>query len=164
MQYTVVLAGLFSLALVTAPVVQPAPQHLDPVGSYAIVTADEEGMPLAGTLTVRAGADGEFVGQFAATGSTEPVPVLQVTTNGRHLMAFLETGSGLGVTWLERQEDGTFTGSWHVVGAGIRVTATKRSGRSSARGGARELTVRERGTTIRPVFPVFAVGPLARAT
>jgi hypothetical protein len=96
-----------------------------------VSTADEDGIPLAGTLVVRAGEAGGYLGEFSAADG-DVVPVLQVTTNGSHLMAMIETGVGPAVVWLQRQDDGAFTGSWHPLGAGINVKATKRTGRPVA--------------------------------
>jgi hypothetical protein len=98
---------------------------INPVGSYTVGTISEEGVPLNGTMTIRANAtgyDGEFV---ATTGDT--VKMLQVTTNGQHMMAVFEAAGGLAVTWLQRQSDGAFTGSWHQLGPGINVKVTKKT-------------------------------------
>jgi len=125
MKFSVALLGVLALSALPQSSGQ-APQVISPVGEFTVATADEGGAPLSGTLTIRAAENGQFVGEFVAA-SGEVVPVRQVASNGRHLMAMVETGVGLAVTWLERQDDGTFAGSWHQLGAGIRVTATRKA-------------------------------------
>lgn len=100
---------------------------INPSGSYAVATVDEEGTPLSGTMTVQASGAG-YTGQFVAA-SGDTIKMLQVTTNGQHMMAVFETGNGMAMTWLQRQPDGTFTGSWHPLGPGINVKATKKTDR-----------------------------------
>jgi hypothetical protein len=125
MKFMLALLGLSGLGLVVAQQDATPPQVLDPVGSYLVATADEGGTPLRGTLTIEAGEAGEYTGRFLGPDG-EIVPVHQVTTNRRHLMAIIETGAGMAVTWLQRQPDGNLTGTWHLLGDGIRVTATRR--------------------------------------
>jgi hypothetical protein len=88
-----------------------------------VTSTDETGAPVTGTLTVRA-AEGGYVGEFVSEDGT--VPFLQVTTNGQHFMGILDLTDYLAVTWLQRQEDGTFKGTWHQLSPGIPVTATKK--------------------------------------
>lgn len=52
---------------------------INPVGSYAVATVDEEGAPLSGTFVVRASGAG-FSGEFVS-GTGDTIPVMQVTTN-----------------------------------------------------------------------------------
>lgn len=125
MKLAFALVAAFAVAAPVARDLQSPATPLDPVGSYTVATADESGVPLRGTLTIEAAERGEYTGRFLGPDG-EVVPVPQVTTNGRHLMAIVETGAGLAVTWLQRQPDGTLTGTWHLLGEGIKVTATKR--------------------------------------
>jgi hypothetical protein len=95
---------------------------LNPVGSYLVNTSDEMGTPLTGTLTIRA-VDGGYVGEFLAEDAA--VPFVQVTTNGKHLMAIVDLTDYLAVTWLQLQEDGSYSGTWHQMSPGIAVSARK---------------------------------------
>jgi hypothetical protein len=101
-----------------------APAAINPVGSYQISTLDENGTPLSGTLVVRA-ANGNYAGEFVAPAG-DSVPILRVTTSATHLMMVLETGSGPAMAWLEKQADGTFTGTWHLLMPGIGVKAIRK--------------------------------------
>jgi hypothetical protein len=95
---------------------------INPVGSYTVTSTDDTGTPLAGTLTIRA-TDGGYTGEFVS-GETL-VPFVQVTTNGTHMMAVIDLTDYLAVTWLQLQEDGSFSGTWHQMSPGIAVTAKK---------------------------------------
>lgn len=99
------------------------PPPINPVGTYTVSTANEQGSPLSGRMTVRA-TNGNYSGEFVSADG-ETVPMRQVTTSASHMMAVLETGNGVAVTWLERQDDGTFTGTWHPLMPGINVKVTK---------------------------------------
>lgn len=95
---------------------------INPVGSYVVNTTDDTGTPLTGTLTIRAVAGG-YAGEFVAADSV--VPFMQVTTNGKHIMAIVDLTDYLAVTWLQLQEDGTYSGTWHQMSPGIAVSAKK---------------------------------------
>lgn len=115
---TLVMTG----ALVGTDAQTPTP--INPVGSYQVSTMDETGVPLSGTLTVRA-ANGNYTGEFVSEDG-ESVPVHQVTTSGSHFMMAMETGNGPAMAWLEKQADGTFRGTWHPLMPGIGVKAVKK--------------------------------------
>lgn len=100
------------------------PSPINPVGTYQVTTASEEGTPLAGTLTIQA-ANGNYSGQFVST-TGETVPLRQVTTSASHVMMAFDSSTGLAVAWLERQADGTFTGSWHPLTTGINLKVVKK--------------------------------------
>ena len=101
---------------------------MDPVGRYAVSTLSDTGAPMQGTLTISATPAGEFKGQFEATGSTVPVPVLSVAVNANQLLAVLQTGSTLALVYVEQAADGTFRGTWHKMGDGIAATLVKAKG------------------------------------
>jgi len=131
MRYVMAAAGLVALTTIQAGAgsSQP-PQVIDPTGTYTVRSTTDDGTPFEGTLTVRAAETG-FDGVFEST-ATGPLVVRQVTTNRGYLMAIFESPNGLAMSWLERQADGTFRGTWHELGAGFGVTATKRAGEFEA--------------------------------
>jgi len=117
------LVALAALAAGGFNAVAQTPDPVNPVGTYVVSTLTEEGSPLSGTLTVRA-ANGNFTGEFSSdAGGT--IPIRQVTTSATHMMAAFDSGESLAVAWLERQPDGTFTGSWHTLMPGVNVKMTK---------------------------------------
>lgn len=115
----VVLAGVVA-GRFTAVAQTPAP--LNPVGSYGVSTLTDVGVPISGTLNIRA-ASGNYTGEFVSDAAT--IPVRQVATSATHVMAVLDLGESLAFAWTERQPDGTFTGTWHALMPGVNVKLTK---------------------------------------
>ncbi|MEZ5317914.1 MAG: hypothetical protein R2752_10985 [Vicinamibacterales bacterium] len=100
------------------------PQPINPVGTYSVSTFTDEGQQMSGTLTVRAG-EGGYTGELVSP-EAGTVPLRQVTTNATNWIAmFTTTDNALAVAWLQRQPDGTFTGTWHQLSPGINVKMTK---------------------------------------
>lgn len=122
------LAPLASLALVLliqpgSKVIAQTRTPINPVGTYTVSSLTEEGQQMSGTLTIRA-SEGMYTGEFVSP-EAGTVPLRQVTSNAKHWVAIFTAGESLAVAWLERQADGTFTGTWHQLSPGIGVKMTK---------------------------------------
>jgi hypothetical protein len=109
-------------SVLTAKVQQPA--ALNPVGSYSVSSATDTGDPMSGTLVITA-SDNGYSGRFTSPVLPEAIPVLNVATNSRQMMATLNTGESLAFVWVEFAADGTFKGTWHELLPGIAANGKK---------------------------------------
>jgi hypothetical protein len=126
MRHTTLTLALYLAAIPVAGSSQ-APKAIDPAGTYAVTTLSDTGQAMTGTLTIAAGANGSYSGQFVSPTVAAPVPVVSVAANGGEVVIILRPSPrDLALVWVERGADGAFKGTWHQLGAGINATLIKK--------------------------------------
>ncbi len=101
------------------------PPPFDPTGTYQ-VTAEVDGIPIAGTVVIERAAEG-WEGTLAA-GFFPPVAFSDVTVDGRKVTISAASQQGPMTVEVEVAPDGEVSGTWSVGATSGAVSGRKESG------------------------------------
>ena len=120
MKTSIVVFGVTLLGLVFSAA--QAPASFDPVGTWKISTASDEGAPMSVTATIT-GKPGDYSGD-ANTGQRS-LPLTDLATTPTGMIAVFALPQGYIVVQLGRGKDGKITGTWGSMSQTVGLTAEK---------------------------------------
>ena len=115
----------------TPPVQSPPPASaapatagaFDPVGNYTF-SADMQGQPIDGSMSITRAADGTLGGEMSSTQGA--VRLRSVTLDGRRMTAYGTLENGPEISFVFNFEGERFSGTFDVQGTGGTISGTRK--------------------------------------